>query len=198
MRFRRRPDVRHANQSSIGRKRESGAALLVAVLLLAMLGVIGLASMETVTRDRQVAGFQNRGRVALYAAEAAVSHATGIVRANAQSLAPGGEGALEGFNPAFPGMGATPVATIGADFPSPGPPSYRMDPNASDPTDAAAPAQAIRYMGRGALCPGWVMSMTVGSVIWAEALWDIRVEGSAPGGGNVDIQATAASCHPYN
>jgi len=42
------------------------------------------------------------------------------------------------------------------------------------------------------------MSMTVNSVVWAEALWDIRVVGSAPGGGNVPIQATAASCHPYN
>ena len=180
------------------RRRESGAALLIAVLLLAMLGVIGLASMETVTRDRQVAGFQNRGRVALYAAEAAVAHATGIIRKNAQTLAPGGEGALKAFDPAFPGKGATAVATIGSDFPAPGSPSYRMDPDAKDPTNLTAPAKAVRYMGRGELCPGWVMSMTVGSVIWAEALWDIRVRGTGPGGGNVDIQATAASCHPYN
>lgn len=180
------------------RRRESGAALLIAILLLTMLGVIGLASMETVTRDRQVAGFQNRGRVALYAAEAGVAHATGIIRQNAQVLAPGGEGALESFDPAFPGKGTTPVATIGSDFPAPGSPSYRMDPNAQDPTAPTAPAKAVRYMGRGELCPGWVMSMTVGSVIWAEALWDIRVTGSGPGGGNVDIQATAASCHPYN
>jgi hypothetical protein len=175
---------------SLQQKREAGAALLIAVLLLAMLGVIGLASMETVTRDRR--------RVALYAAEAGVSHATGIIRQNAQILAPGGEGALESFDPAFPGKGATAVATLGADFPAPGSPSYRMDPNAQDPTDLAAPAQAVRYMGRGELCPGWIMSMTVGSVIWAEALWDIRVAGSGPGGGNVAIQATAASCHPYN
>ena len=188
----------HPMRISGDRKHEAGAALLIAMLLLAMLGVIGLASMETVTRDRQVAGFQNRGRVTLYAAEAGVSHATGIIRQTAQTLAPGGEGALENFDPAFPGKGATAVATLGADFPAPGSPSYRMDPAASDPTDVAAAARAIRYMGRGDLCPGWIMSMTVGSVIWAEALWDIRVAGSAPGGGNVAIQATAASCHPYN
>jgi len=180
------------------RRREGGAALLIAMLLLAMLGVIGLASMETVTRDRQVAGFQNRGRVALYAAEAGVAHATGIIRKSAQSLAPGGEGALKTFNPAFPGKGTTAVASLGVDFPAPGPPSYRMDPAAQNPKDLTAAAQAIRYMGRGEICPGWVMSQTVGSVIWAEALWDIRVAGSAPGGGNVSIQATAASCHPYN
>jgi hypothetical protein len=189
--------VRDASEISIDRKREAGAALLVAVLLLAMLGVVGLASMETVTRDRQVAGFQNRGRAALYAAEAGVSHATGIVRQNAQLLAPGGEGALESFNPGFPGKGATPHASLGTYFPG-GSPTYEMDPDATDPTDVAAPAQAIRYMGRGDLCPGWVMSMSVGGVVWAEALWDIRVVGSAPGGGNVAIQATAASCHPYN
>ncbi|HEY8156881.1 MAG TPA: PilX N-terminal domain-containing pilus assembly protein [Myxococcota bacterium] len=183
---------------SRSRKHEAGAALLIAMLLLAMLGVIGLASMETVTRDRQVAGFQNRGRVALYAAEAGVAHATGIIRKNAQVLAPGGEGALESFNPGFPGKGGATAAALGADFPAPGSPSYRMDPAAQDPTDLAAAAQAIRYMGRGELCPGWIMSMTVGSVIWAEALWDIRVAGSAPGGGNLAIQATAASCHPYN
>jgi hypothetical protein len=190
--------VRSRIDDRTDRRREAGAALLVAVLLLAMLGVVGLASMETVTRDRQVAGFQNRGRAALYAAEAGVSHATGIIRQNAQLLAPGGEGALENFAPAFPGKGLTPIATLGADFPLPGSPSYQMDPDALDPTDLAAPAQAVRYMGRGELCPGWIMSMTVGSVIWAEALWDIRVVGSAPGGGNVPIQATAASCHPYN
>ena len=73
------------------------------LLLIAMLGVIGLASMETVTRDRQVAGFQNRARVALYAAEGGVAQAVGIIRRDAQGLASGGEAALKSFNPAFPG-----------------------------------------------------------------------------------------------
>ena len=132
-------------------RRESGAALLVAVLLLAMLGVIGLASMETVTRDRQVAGFQNRARASLYAAEAGVSHATGLIRKNAQALAPGGEGALKNYKPAFPGKGLTPVVTLGADFPAPGSPSYGMDPAAEDPNNVAADSEAIRYIGRGDL-----------------------------------------------
>ena len=131
------------------RRHEAGAALLIAMLLLAMLGVIGLASMETVTRDRQVAGFQNRGRAALYAAEAGVAHATGIIRQNAQVLAPGGEGALESFDPAFPGKGATAVASLGADFPAPGSPSYRMDPDAlgshqSDRAGAGRPLHGPR------------------------------------------------------
>ena len=187
-----------ATRVQMGRKREAGAALLIAVLLLAMLGVIGLASMETVTRDRQVAGFQNRARVALYAADAGVAHAVGIIRAQAQSLASGGEAALENFNPAFPGKGGVAMQTLGSDFPAPGSPSYGMDPNASDPTNALAAAQAIRYIGRGQPCPGWIMSGESGAVQWREAIWDIRVVGSAPGGGDVAIQATGANCHPYN
>jgi hypothetical protein len=190
--------VSEAHRIVSDRKRESGAALLVAVLLLAMLGVIGLASMETVTRDRQVAGFQNRARVALYAADAGVAHAVGIIRQQAQTLAPGGEAALEGFNPAFPGKSGVAMQALGSQFPAPGSPSYGMDPNASDPLNVAAAAQAIRYIGKGSPCPGWIMSGGVSEVQWREAIWDIRVIGSAPGGGDVAIQAAGANCHPYN
>ena len=187
-----------ATRTQIVRKHESGAALLVAVLLLAMLGVIGLASMETVTRDRQVAGFQNRARVALYAAEGGVAQAVGIIRRDAQGLASGGEAALKTFNPPFPGMGATAVQTIGAQFPPPGPPTYGMDPAASNPNNAVQAAQAIRYIGKGGPCPGWIMAGGAGEVQWRDAIWDIRVTGSAPGGGSVDIQAAGTNCHPYN
>ena len=34
------------------RRREEGAALLVAVIVLALMGVIGLSSLDTATRDR--------------------------------------------------------------------------------------------------------------------------------------------------
>lgn len=186
-----------ATRMQADRKRESGAALLVAVLLLAMLGVIGLASMETVTRDRQVAGFQNRARVAMYAAEAGVAQAIGIIRQQSQGLAAGGEAALKSFNPAFPGMGATSVQTIGADFPPPGPPNYGMDPNARNPNNLVADSQAIRYLGKGSPCKGWIMAQGGNEVQWREALWDIRVSGSAPGGGAVAIQAAGTNCHPY-
>ena len=33
---------------------------------------------------------------------------------------------------------------------------------------------------------------------WADALWDVRVRGDNPGGTEVNIQATASNCHPYN
>ncbi|NNL67664.1 MAG: hypothetical protein HKP30_15545, partial [Myxococcales bacterium] len=75
------------------RRREQGAALLVAVLILALMGVIGLSSLDTATRDRQVAGFQSRAQTALYAAEAGVAYGVGLIRRDAQVLAGGGEGA---------------------------------------------------------------------------------------------------------
>lgn len=55
--------------------RESGAALIIAMLVLAMMGVIGLAALDTVQLDQQAAGYQSRKRVSFYAAEAGVAEA---------------------------------------------------------------------------------------------------------------------------
>ena len=136
------------------RKHEGGAALLIAMLILAFMGVIGLASLDTVTRDRQVAGFQSRAQTALYAAEAGVAFGIGLIRRDAQSLASGGEAALHAYNPSsttpgpaeFPNS-AAPQTLGAADFPAPGPPRFYMDPNASDPNDTSAPARAIGRIG---------------------------------------------------
>jgi hypothetical protein len=51
------------------RRGESGSALFVAVMMLVLMGFLGLAALERVGRDEQVAGFQNRARTAFYAAE---------------------------------------------------------------------------------------------------------------------------------
>jgi len=187
------------------RRDERGVALLIAVLFLALMGIIGLASMDTVTRDRQVAGYQSRAQTALYAGEAGVNFGLALVRRDAQGLAAGGEGALADYNPSdtsggppeYPDLANAEVLG-GASFPAPGPPRFYMDPNAEDPNNTAAASQAIRYIGRGGPCPGWIMSSGVGSVQWGEALWDMRVRGDNPGGTEVDIQATGANCHPYN
>ena len=192
------------------RRYEDGAALLVAVLILALMGIIGLSSMETVTRDRQVAGYQSRAQTALYAAEAGVAFAMGLLRRDAQELAEQGVGALEDYDPSsgsppeFPGGDPsasgypTSYTSLGDSFPAPGPPRFYMDPAAEDPNDAAADPQAIRYMGPGDTCDGWIMSSESGSTQWKEALWDIRVRGDNPGGTVVDIQATGSNCHPYD
>jgi hypothetical protein len=73
-----------------------------------------------------------------------------------------------------------------------------MDPNALDPNNTGADPQAVRYIGRGGPCPGWIMSAGIGNVQWAEAMWDLRVRGDNPGGTEVSIQGTGANCHPYN
>ena len=76
---------------SQSRKREGGVALLVAMMMLVLMGMIGLASLETVMRDRQVTGFQTMAQSALYAADAGVADSLDILRTEsfAAALAPG-------------------------------------------------------------------------------------------------------------
>lgn len=182
------------------RRAESGTALLVTVLMLTIMGLIGVASMDTVMRERQIAGFHKRVQPSLYAAEAGISLGMALIRSDVPALAPLGVAGLEAYDPSgetpprFPNSGAPTM--LGADFPAPGSPSFFLDPNASDPDNTGAPARAVRYIGKGDEC-GWIMSAEANSVEWAEALWDIRVSGASPGGGLVSIQAVGANCHPY-
>ena len=109
-------------------RQEAGSALLVAVLILALMGVIGLAALDTVTRDRQVAGYQSRAQTALYAAEAGVAVALAMINDEVSELAPLGEGGLYDWNPSaivspatvpeFPSIGN--AEELGDDFPDPG------------------------------------------------------------------------------
>jgi hypothetical protein len=62
------------------RRSERGSALFVAVMMLALMGFLGLAALDRVTRDEQVAGYQNRARTAFYAAEAGISDARKRIR----------------------------------------------------------------------------------------------------------------------
>lgn len=187
------------------RRREEGAALLVAVLVLALMGIIGLSSMETVARDRQMAGYQSRAQTALYAADGGVATALAMINQEVAERASQGEAALIEWNPSsgsppdFPNQSGPMV--LGVDFPAPGSPRFYMDPNARDPNDLSAPAQAIRYLGKGGPCDRWPpMSQERGRNLpeWADSLWDVRVRGDNPGGTTVNIQATGAKCFAYN
>lgn len=168
------------------RRRESGAALFVAVLMLAMMGLVGLASLDTVMRDRQVAGFQSRARTALYAAEAGVAWGQGLIFQQVQALAVEGVSALYAFDPVFPTEGAPQFLGNGAITN----PSFMQDP---DP----AVTQAVDYLGKGHDCEGWVMSDEYGSAQWREALFDVRVEGRTPEGARARIQAITTACYPF-
>ena len=57
------------------RKREQGAALLIAMLVLVLVSALATAALETVMRDQQISSIQARKRLALQAAEAGVAAA---------------------------------------------------------------------------------------------------------------------------
>ena len=62
------------------RKRQQGSALIIVMLIMALMGIIGFAALEAVTRDQRVAGFMKRKKVAFFAAEAGVSAALYALR----------------------------------------------------------------------------------------------------------------------
>jgi hypothetical protein len=152
-------------------RREQGSALVVTVLLLVLLGVIGLAALDTVTRDQQVAGFQNRSRIAFYAAEAGVADAKNRLR----------QVWTVDQTVAFPDE-ATAVA-IGdtGSFPF-GRPVYYGDPS--------VPA-AIRWAESGMPdCEG--NDCRQGGSMRVNTLWQIRVAGRANDGATslIEVMAT--------
>jgi hypothetical protein len=136
------------------RRRESGTALLIAVLLLLLLALLGFAALDTVKRDQEVAGFQNRSSIAFFAADA--------------GIAKGLETLTTTQTPSVP------VTTLGdaGIFPHGGP-SFRPDPTATDPIDrigsAAYPGMSMN-IGQG------------GSPTYQLSYWRIRVQGEGPAG----------------
>ena len=136
------------------RGREAGIALLASVLLLLMLASIGLASLNVVERDQQVAGYLNRKAIALHAADA------GIARALSEM--------------AVTGTPSVPATTMGDSSLYPyGQPSYRTD------TTAATPIQKV---GKGQLGGHTLNIGAGGGATFEVQYWKIRVQGEAPGG----------------
>jgi hypothetical protein len=135
--------------------REAGIALLASVLLLLMLASIGLASLNVVERDQQVAGYLNRKAMALHAADAAIAKALGNMSAN--------------------GTPSVPATAMGDATLYPyGQPSYRTDTTAAEP---------IKKAGTGGL-PGMGLTGGAGGAQaqFSVQYWKIRVQGEAPGG----------------
>ena len=147
------------DRSHSAHAREAGIALLASVLLLLMLASIGLASLNVVERDQQVAGYLNRKAIALHAADAAVARALGSLAANPY-VTP-----------------TVPATTMGDSTLYPhGQPSYRTDTTAADP---------IKKSGEPVALPGFSMSNQGGGgdeAAFSVQYWKIRVQGEAPGG----------------
>ena len=134
--------------------REAGIALLASVLLLLMLATIGLASLNVVERDQQVAGYLNRKAIALHAADAGVARALSEMSAT--------------------GTPSVPATTMGdATLYPHGQPSYRTDTTAATPIEEA---------GKGQLGGHTLNIGAGGGAAFEVRYWKIRVQGEAPGG----------------
>lgn len=136
------------------RRHERGSALLIAVLLMALMGLIGVSALEAVSRDRQVAGFQFRKKAAFYAAEAGVATAL-------ETLITGGAPAVPSTD-----LGDGNIYPHGA-------PSYSFDGSAAD---------AVDDLGKGGY-PGMNLAIGQdGAPKFQMQMYRIRVRGTATGG----------------
>lgn len=154
-------------------RREAGSALVITVLLLVLLGVMGLAALDTVTRDQQVAGFQNRNRLAFYAAEAGVADARNRLR-----LVYSTDAVVN-----FPDQANAVLLSDTTLFPY-GQPSYCGDP-------AAVGGAAVAYANQGAMDLGGGHDLREGGEQWFNTLWRIQVRGQTPDGATSRIDAMA-------
>jgi len=136
------------------RKREQGSALLIVMLVMAMMGIIGFAALEAVTRDQRVAGFTKRKKISFYAAEAGVAAALHALQTTGEP----------NFNP----------ATIGdTSWFHQGLPTYELDSSGGSPT---------QDLGQAAL-PGMNMQIGQNNTAkFTARYWSIRVKGEAFGG----------------
>jgi len=146
-------------------RREAGSALLVTVMLLMMLGLVGLAALNTTTRDQQVAGFQNRKRIALYAADAGVSDALEKLTTTATPTL------------VQTSIGDSTLYPYGA-------PLYRPDPAVPDP---------IEDLGTAPF-PGMGLNIGQGGVpTYQMDYWRVHVEGLAAGGSRARVEAVSGA-----
>jgi Tfp pilus assembly protein PilX len=165
----------HPIPSRSARRRERGAALLVSMLLLTAMALIGFASLNTVMRDREVAGYTTQSQTALLGADAALAHSLDIIRTEIVGVAVSAGECL--------GQ-PIPAATLpnGVDY---GP-------------DATAPTNQICMLAAAEPCAELDSSIEQGQPIYLYTVWNLRTQGVSPGGATSRIQATAERCHAFN
>ena len=152
-------------------RRESGAVLFVAVMMLAMMGALGLAALEAASGDRRAAGYYNRSRTSFYTAEAAVAHARAAVLAAPQDKT---------FKPVFPSLAGGTAVTMGdaalydreAALPT-----YYGDPDFPDP---------IRWVQDGGAAAGG--NLQANKAKQYVTLWQINVVGRSPDGNTTRLE----------
>ena len=158
----------------VSRRHERGAALLISVVLMALMGIIGFASLDTVMRDRQMSGNHSLSQSALYAADAGVAAALDVVRTEivTAALAPGD--CLTG--------------TV---------PSVTLPNGSSYGPDSTGPG-TICMLASAEPCAQIDASIEQGQPVFLNTVWNLRAEGHAPGGALARAQATVVRCHAFN
>lgn len=147
------------------RRDEGGFALLITVLVLLLLVSLGFASMNMVQTDQQVAGFQNRKRVALNAAEAGVSVAMELLASN--------------------GVPTIPTSQLGDSTLYPkGRPSFRADTTVAEP---------IKDLGTGLLSQMGLGIGQNNSNQFQVQYWRLSVQGDGPRGSVARVEVVTGS-----
>jgi Tfp pilus assembly protein PilX len=162
------------------RRHEAGSALIITVLVMLLLGAIGLSALDTVMRDQQVAGFQNRSSEAFYAAEAGVAAAKDLIRQNV-------------FSPTDTVNFATYASPVmigdTSTYPY-GQPRYYGDPKAPEAIQSLN--QTLTVAGAG----GSNMRQGTGANWNKFALMQIRVAGQTPDGAVSRIEVVTTNQMP--
>ena len=156
------------NERSFASRREprrGGFALVLTVMLLLMLASLAFAGLETVQRDQQVAGHQNRSRMALHAADAGLAKAMETLE--------------------LTGTPSIPTTQLGdpALYPH-GRPSFEAD---------TSDGPAVESLGAGGVNGFNLQPTQNGAPQFQVEYWKIRVQGNAPGGTRARLEfATGA------
>ena len=157
-------------------RRQRGAALIVAMLMLVLMGLIGIASLDSVMRDRQIAGYTSRARSALYAADAGVAAALDMVR-----------------------TASLPTALTAGDCITQVLPATNLPNGTSFQPDTTAATNNVCMLASADPCSELDASIEVGSgstILYT--LWDMRVQGQTADGAVARVQATSQRCHAFN
>ena len=147
------------------RRREEGAVLFVAILMLALMGTLAIAALDAASRDRQTSGFYNRSETAFYAAEAAASHGRALVRGVTD----------RSTIPAFPSLALGTQQAMGD--------AALYDREANLPIYYGDPAfpNAVRYAADSGIYAGGGNLQQKGQK-FTNTLWQINVAGQSPDG----------------
>jgi Tfp pilus assembly protein PilX len=151
------------------------------VLLLALMGGLGLAALDSASRDRDSAGYYGRETAAFFAADAGIAHARAIIKNDVDSPSDTPAFATEGAPQSIVGgSGGGVVTPSGTTLP---PATYYGDPSVVDP---------IRLDEEGGSVPGVYsegMNLQMKNPKAKFTLWKINVTGRGPDGASSRIEA---------